>query len=154
MKINFSEIDDNSRVWVFGSKNILDSTDKIKISSSVDDFLFSWNAHGNDLISSYTIELSRFLIIALDESKFPASGCSIDALFRLVQGFERELNTDFFNRMNIFIYNDKSIQCVNVLEIKKYVQKELLFYDLTIDKKYQLETYLKPISQGWCNKYL
>ena len=154
MKINFSEIDNNSRVWVFGSKNILDPQDIVKISSTLDNFLLSWNAHGNDLISSYSIELNRFLIVALDESKFAASGCSIDALFRLVQGFEKELNTDFLNRMNIFIYTDKTIQCVNVLEIKKYFQKESLFYDLTIDKKYQLDTYLKPISQGWCNKYL
>jgi len=87
---------------------------------------------------------------ALDENKNGASGCSIDTLQNTIQKIEKELSISLMNRLNVFCKIEDEILCVPSFKLSTVADKDTLFYDLTILKKRDLNTYLKPISEGWC----
>ena len=80
-----------SRVWVFGTDRKLDEAEVSVLLGAVDDFLPQWAAHGTPLRSRRAWLRGRFLVVAADVKAALPSGCSIDALVRVVQGVEERI---------------------------------------------------------------
>ena len=89
--IPFSALPDASRVWIFGSDPALSRDAADRLLADVDGFLTQWKAHGAPLTCARDWSHDRFLTIGVDTTQESASGCSIDGLFRTLQGLEREL---------------------------------------------------------------
>ena len=68
------------------------------------------------------------------------------------QQIENKLSISLLNRLNIFCLLDDDIVCIPSFNLKNNVNKDTLFYDLTIKSKSQIHSFLKPISEGWCAK--
>ena len=93
----------------------------------------------------FNIVENRFVIIAVDETKVSASGCSIDSLYRLIQDIELQLSISLLNRLNVYcVINDK-IVCLPISNLKDKVDSSTLFYDLTINNKFQLSNFLNQL---------
>ena len=54
------------------------------------------------------------------------------------------------NLLNVFCRIDDKVQCIPSFKLESIAEYDTLFYDLTIQNKSELHTYLKPISEGWC----
>ena len=93
----------------------------------------------------------HFVVVAVDESNTLASGCSIDALQRIIQDLEKDLSMSLMNRLNVYCQIDNSIKCIASSQLKNNVSENTLFYDFTISNKSDLTHFLKPIKDGWCN---
>jgi len=89
--VNFAELPDSARVWVYGADNELGKEGAAKLLAATDDFLKGWKAHGVPLTSAREWTDDRFLTIAVDQEREGASGCSIDGLFRTLKALEPEL---------------------------------------------------------------
>jgi hypothetical protein len=98
---------DSSRVWVYQADRFLTVEEEGNIASKLVDFLNGWASHGASLDSAFEIKYSRFVVVAVDEAKALASGCGIDKLVHFFQEIGRELNIDFFNRMQV-VYRQES----------------------------------------------
>ena len=107
-----------------------------------------------ELTAGVTIFENYFIVVALDESMNKASGCSIDTLQQTIQELEKELSISLMNRLNVYCKIDGEIQPVPSLKLSAIANLDTLFYDLTVQKKEDLNTYLKPISKGWCARFL
>ena len=88
---DFGSLPDSSRVWVYGADRPLDPAAEDKLLAATDSFLADWKAHGVPLTSGRDWSDSRFLTVAVDQTKEGASGCSIDVLFRTLKALESEL---------------------------------------------------------------
>ena len=154
MLSDFHSLPESSRVWIYASEVILTNKHQDFIIDYISDHLRNWNAHNRDLIAGVTILENHFIVVALDESKNKASGCSIDSLQLKIQKLEIELSISLMNKLNVYYKKDGVIECINYLNLKGNVDSHTLFYDLTIQKKEDLNTYLKFIKDGWCNRYL
>ena len=154
MLSDFHSLPESSRVWIYASEVILTNKLQDFIIDYISDHLRNWNAHNSDLIAGVTILENHFIVVALDESKNKASGCSIDSLQLKIQKLEIELSISLMNKLNVYYKKDGVIECINYLNLKGNVDSHTLFYDLTIQKKEDLNTYLKFIKDGWCNRYL
>ena len=156
MLVDFNTISDESRIWIYASEKKLTNNQKKYILNFMSLNLQKWKAHNTSLTSGVTILEDHFIIIALDESKNLATGCSIDTLQKNIQEIERELSISLMNRLNIFckIDLDGKIVCLSTNKLKDKVGDNTLFYDLTIQKKYDLLTWCKPIKEGWCKRFL
>ena len=84
------------------------------------------------------------------KAKNGASGCSIDTLQKLIQNLEKELSISLLNRLNIFCKIEDEILCIPSFKLDGIAKANTLFYDLTIQNKSDLHSFLKPISEGWC----
>jgi hypothetical protein len=90
-RINFDELPDSARVWVYGADRDLDSASEGKLLSAVDEFLGRWAAHGTPLHTARRGDDGRVLTIGVDTTREGASGCSIDGLFRALKSLEPTL---------------------------------------------------------------
>jgi hypothetical protein len=150
MLVDFNTINDNSRIWIYSAEQKLTKKQEDYILNSVSDHLQNWEAHKVPLTAGVAILENHFIAVALDESINLASGCSIDTLQNKIQEIEKELSISLMNRLNVFCNIDDEIQCIPSSELDSIATFETLFYDLTIERKLALQSYLKPISEGWC----
>ena len=154
MLVDFNTTDDQSRIWIYAAEQKLTNDQENHILKSISDHLQNWEAHKVPLAAGVTILENHFIIIALDETKNGASGCSIDTLQNKIQEIEKELSISLLNRLNVFCKIREEIKCIPTFRLKNEIDEDTLFYDLTIQKKSEIESWLKPIKDGWCYSYL
>ena len=104
--VAFSALPDASRVWIFGSDPALSRDAADRLLADVDDFLHQWKAHGAPLTCAREWSHDRFLTIGVDTTQESASGCSIDGLFRTLQGLERALGARLLAGGRVFYRGD------------------------------------------------
>ena len=156
MFIDFKNISDNSRLWIYGSAKVLTSDIQFSISKKITSFLNSWAHHGKSLTCSFTILYDRFIVIALDEDINQTGGCSMDGLQKLILKIDDDFSLDLYNRLNVFINTENKITCINsnMLNANNDITEDSLFFDLNISKKKELSNWLIPIKIGWCKRFL
>ena len=89
--VPFETLPDSARVWVFGSDRPLSDEATEQLMKAVEGYLDQWKAHGEPLTAAYEWRFGRLLVIGVDQRSAGASGCSIDGLFRVLQGLEPQL---------------------------------------------------------------
>ena len=154
MLVDFNTTSDQSRIWIYAAEQKLTNEQENHILKDISDHLQNWEAHKVPLAAGVTILEHHFIVVALDETKNGASGCSIDTLQNKIQEIEKELSISLMNRLNIFCRIDDKIHCISTSKLAKNTNKNTLFYDLTIQKKSELSKWVKPIKEGWCNRFL
>jgi hypothetical protein len=92
-RIDFSALPDDARVWVFAAADPVRGEGAGALLARVDRFLDGWAAHGVPLRCARDWRDDRFLAVGVDQSLEGASGCSIDGMFRTLQGLESTLGT-------------------------------------------------------------
>ena len=150
MLVDFNTTSEQSRIWIYAAEQKLTNNQEEYILKSISDHLQGWEAHKVPLTAGVTILENHFVVVALDESKNGASGCSIDTLQNKIQDLEKELSVSLLNRLNIFCSIDDAIKCIPSAKLAENANQHTLFYDLTIQKKDELSNWLKPIKEGWC----
>ena len=112
---NFSSLPDTARLWVFACDPAPSSEASQKLLSTADQFLASWQAHGNPLTSARDWREGRFLAIAVDQTQAGASGCSIDGLFRALKSLESTIGSRLVSGGSVFYResNGGDVQCAS-----------------------------------------
>jgi len=113
--MSLERLPDNSRVWFFGSDRLLNDEEKSSLSIELQEFVSSWKAHGAELAASFEILHDCILIVAVDESVTPPTGCSIDKVFKLLE----KQASNWFNRLLIWraFCNTSKIYTVDELQL-------------------------------------
>jgi len=90
-RVPFEQLPDHGRLWVFPATRDLSDTEAATFLGAVDDFLSSWSAHGQPLLSGRELRDGRFLLVGVDVDAEAPSGCSIDALVNRLRALSSEL---------------------------------------------------------------
>ena len=90
-RVAFDALPLDGRLWVFGAERALDADEEALVLAEVDQFLEGWKAHGVPLRGARTMREGRFLMVGVDASGVPPSGCSIDAMVRSLRELEARL---------------------------------------------------------------
>ncbi|MBT3571779.1 MAG: ABC transporter ATPase [Flavobacteriales bacterium] len=154
MLADFHTLPDSSRIWLYASEKALTTDQQNHILTYIAEHLKGWNAHKVPLTAGVTILENHFIVIALDENKNGASGCSIDTLQKTIQELEKDLSIALMNRLNVFCKIGEIIKVIPSFKLGVIANEDTLFYDLTIQRKEELSNYLKPIKEGWAKSYL
>ncbi len=83
-------------------------------------FVSEWASHGNQLFGAADVLHNRFVVIALDESKAGASGCSIDSSVRCVKHLGETFSIHFFDRLNVWIEQSGAWKRVHFGSLRDY----------------------------------
>lgn len=100
--VAFSSLPDDARVWVFGSADELSPVSETTLLAAVDDYLGDWRAHGSPLTVGRELRDARFLAVGVDQRDENASGCSLDALFRVLQRLEPLIGSSFLGNARVY----------------------------------------------------
>ncbi|MEP7347827.1 MAG: hypothetical protein ABI877_21330 [Gemmatimonadaceae bacterium] len=155
-QVSFSQLPDDARVWIFGASDPITGERANTLLASVDDYLEGWKAHGEPLSCARDWRQDRFLVIGVDENAAGASGCSIDALFRILQQLQASLGSTIVGGGRVY-YRDSDgvIQCTSRSEFPRLraagvVDESTTVFDTSVvtGAAYR-EAFERPLGESW-----
>ncbi len=159
MWIDFNQLPDHARLWVYQANRLLTNTEVLTIEQAMKPNLNSWAAHGQPLLASAAVIDNRFLLIAVDENQSLPSGCSIDASVRFVQGIGQQLNADFMDRAVAYRTADGRVQTLPLPAIKPAVADgqltpDTLVFNTLVATKAELQAnWQVRAGETWLKRY-
>lgn len=132
MYVDFKDLPDSARIWVYQSDRELNSSQTEEMSQVLKDFVEEWTRHGKDLKGSFAILHNHFIVIGVDESFNQVSGCSIDASTHVFKRFEQQFGIDLFNKLNTAFRSGDHINVVSMSDFQRFVREERIREDTTV----------------------
>lgn len=118
--MSIQELPDHSKVWLYQADRPFSATEKEWVKEVLPKFISEWAAHGTKLAAAGEIVGDYHIVLAVDETAYGASGCSIDTSVRFIKGLGDELGINFFNRLNMLLEIEGSQQLVPFLQLSNY----------------------------------
>jgi len=159
MITSFLEMSKDSRIWIYQSNRKFIVSELEELNSKTVAFLNSWASHGSEMLCSYQIKYDRFIIIALDESKTSASGCSIDSCVHFIQGLEKTFEVLLLDKMNVAFKQGEYITYKSIQDFKKLVsnksvsKKTIVYNNLVVDIDDFNSNWEVPASDSWHSRF-
>ncbi|MFQ3352262.1 MAG: hypothetical protein ACI914_001524 [Candidatus Marivariicella framensis] len=159
MIMSFSEMSKDSRIWIYQSNRKFIASELEELNSKIVAFLNSWASHGSEMLCSYQIKYDRFIIIALDETKTSASGCSIDSCVHFIQGLEKTFEVLLLDKMNVAFKQGEYITYKSIQDFKKLVsnksvsKKTIVYNNLVVDIDDFNLNWEVPASDSWHSRF-
>lgn len=143
----FQDFSLSSRVWVYASNRALNSTESTFVQDEINEFVKQWATHGKELIAKGAVLFDRFIILAVDEQKVGASGCSIDSSVHFVKALGKELEVNFFDRLNLYIIKDQEIKQIHISEMANFAEWNL-FDPMIANLEQLVNSWIVPINES------
>ena len=160
MIVDFKNMPDDSRIWIYQSDRDLIELEKSIIDNKMSLFLDSWQAHGKDLECSYSIIHKRFIIIAVNENINPIGGCSIDYSIQLINDISDSIQVNLLNRLIVNFKIDNKISSASLNDLKSKIKdgtlsSETIIFNTNINTKGELlNDFEINIGSSWLSKFL
>ena len=160
MWVNFDELPLQSRVWVFQSNRIMSPSEQSSIDAALKQFVQKWSTHGVQMLASHVLYHNCFVVIAADEQKQAASGCSIDSFTALFKAFGTKYNLSFFDRFSIAYKSGDELVISDLDDFKHLIvdgriTPDTLVFNNLIEQRQDLSTKWElPLKESWQKRYL
>lgn len=162
MKIEESSIVETNdyRVIIYPASRPFTAKESKEITETLYDFLPTWAAHGKPLEASFKIEKNQFIIICVDEEKEIASGCSIDALGKVMRDLDSQFNLGVFDRMKASFVENGEVKTMKLQDFKNALKNGELSQDIEVfdfsKSTYVnfLSDFLLPLKRSWAGIYV
>ena len=160
MRVDFKNMPDDSRIWIYQSDRDLIESEMSMIDDKTSSFLDSWQAHGKDLECSYSIIHKRFIIIAVNENLNPIGGCSIDYSLQLINDISDSIQVNLLNRLIVNFRIDNKISSASLNDLKSKIKdgtlsSETIIFNTNINTKGELlNDFEINIGSSWLSKFL
>lgn len=152
------DFNDDSRVWIYQCSRLFFISEALQMEDMLNDFVKSWNSHGDPVKGYANLLFGQFIILMADETAAGVSGCSTDSSVRLIKSIEQKFNVQMFERQNLaFVVKDKiQLLPLNQLEYaveNNFINADTLYFNNTVlTKKELLERWLIPVKESWLAK--
>lgn len=147
----------DARLWVFGSGRALTLDEAELLTETLNRFIERWTAHSADLTAAFELVEDRFILVAVDETRVAASGCSIDTLIRQLGELEGALGIELLNGRLVW-YRDASGAIVSCdregfrrLGMEGQIDGGTGVFDLTLDRleDWRSGAFERPAAETW-----
>jgi hypothetical protein len=160
MWVNFDELPSTSRVWIFQSNHLLNPETQLSIDTELKAFIEKWSTHGSQMHASHLLLHDCFVVIAADEQKQMASGCSIDSFTGLFKAFGTKYAVSFFDRFSIAYKQGEQVLICPTNEFKSKIKlgeihgKTIVYNNLITSKSDLSDAWELPLERSWQKRYL
>jgi hypothetical protein len=132
-RVPFTQLPDHARTWVFGASDPILGERASTLLAHVDEYLDEWKAHDEPLTCARDWRDDRFLVIGVDESAAGASGCSVDALFRILQQLQESLGATIVGGGRVYYRDhDGATRCTTRPEFARLRTNGVISDDTTV----------------------
>ena len=121
MYVAFQELPADARVWVYQSDRKFSADEVGALKQLAKQFLDSWEAHGKPLRGSFELFHDQFLVVSVDETFNPVTGCSIDSSVALIHELEKAMNVSFFDRTQVAFLIDGEVYLGPMNQLKSLI---------------------------------
>jgi hypothetical protein len=141
---------------VFPAERSLTADEEAALLDKADQFLESWAAHGVPLRCGRDWRRGRFLLVAVDESSEPPSGCSIDAMTNLLKEVGQDLGIALADHGPVYFLDGDEVKRVSRAEFQELaddgaVTLDTVVFDNTLTRLAEMEEsgWEKPAGASW-----
>lgn len=159
MNNTLDSLSDHARVWIYQSNRAFTAAETTEIAMLTDRFASQWSAHGHRLAAGGTVAYQQFIILAVDEQAYGASGCSIDSSVAFIRQLEQQYGLQLLDRTQVaFLINEK-VTLLPLNAIKEAVtggtvsSSTLVFNNLVENIGQWKNEWLVPAGQTWLKRY-
>jgi hypothetical protein len=159
MYIPVEKLRKESRVWIYVGSRALAERELKLTEQMLHAFCEQWNAHGQPLQTSFSIERNQIIVMMLDEDFQNPSGCSIDSSVGILRKIEAETGVDFLDRSNVPFLINNTIELVPLAELKARFSSGQLnpastaIHTLAATQGEWMEHGAIPVEKSWMAKY-
>lgn len=160
MKVSFSELPENSKIWIYTSNRELSDGEVNRIEGFSNEFLNNWTSHGIKIEGSILLPYNHFIIICASQQNTNLSGCSIDDSIRFIKNIEENFNVSLLNREIIAFKDGDNIKKIDLKNLKEEVttgnlsSNTIVFNNLIKTKKDYVNNWETLASKTWINRFL
>lgn len=159
MYIPFDQLADHSRIWLYQADRNLSESEVTQVKNVLSNFCEQWVAHQQPMHTSFDILHNRFIVLAADEEKCMASGCSIDSSVAVIRKLGNLLAVDFFKRTDIAFMKNDIVDSLPLPIFKKQLANGTLSSSLEVfntlaERKSQLTDLLIPVEKSWLSRFI
>jgi len=155
-RIDINQLDDHSRIWLFGISPALNETQSRDVLQQVDAFLDEWAAPGAPVTSARELIEGSFIAIAVDE-RSETSGCSIDRMFGLLRQFEHDLGVQILDSNRVFVrHADGRVEALTRADFRDRGDRHTTIYDTMTERLGDIRTghWIRNAEDAWPGKLL
>jgi hypothetical protein len=148
-----------ARVWVYQADQKFTETAEKLIRERLVRFCEGWNTHGNLMPASFEIIENQLLVLAVDESRLGASGCSIDSSVKALRELESLLQINLTDQGKISLKKPTGeLRVIPALGVKSRVNSgeidaETAVINPLIQTKADLKNLWQPVRNSWLSRY-
>lgn len=156
--INIEQLPDSTRLWIYGAERGLNASQVTELQAGMNRFMLEWTAHKRELATGWQLKYDRFIMVAVDESRMAASGCSIDSMVRNLRHLEGLIGAEIVGTSAKVFYRDgdSAIHCVERLQFRELLATGVLNPDsIVFDNTIQTLSDLRqgnwevPMKSSW-----
>jgi len=160
--VGLSGLPDSARLWCFGVSRPLLEEERDELLREIDPFIRSWTAHGAPLAAGWEWREGRFLLVGVDDRVTPPSGCSIDALMRVLRGFEHRVGVGMLGAGELWIRGAEgepegvTREEFRARAARGEIHRGTVVFDLTLTRLSELRAggWELPVGEGWHARFL
>ncbi len=150
----FKDMAPSSRLWIYQANKELSAELQTLVSTEMQNFVDTWQAHRQQLLASFELVHNYFLMFAVDEAQAAASGCSIDSSVHFIQQMEDKLGVSFLNRNLLSYRHGNEIAVITRLEFRQAVEnsaitENTIVFNNLIQTVAELDRWEVPMKDSW-----
>lgn len=158
-----AELPGDSRAWIYGARPAPGPDRARRLREATREFLDGWAAHRQALRAGMGWLHGRFLVVAVDESRAPASGCSVDALVDHLREMEETTGLTLLDASPVWFRDpdDDGIRTATRPEFRRLaeageVDGDTTVFDLTAERLEEVRSgrWERAASSSWHADFL
>ena len=151
---------DNAKVWIYQSSKHFDEDEMAYLNVQLDDFITSWESHGNILKATYKIVYDLFVVIFVDEEGDRMCGTAQDNSLKLMKQLGGDLEVDFLDRMIQSYKKGDKVEVVKMhdfptlIESNQLDENTIVYNNMVTTKADFDNNWEVPLKDSWHKQFL
>jgi hypothetical protein len=160
MFIDYKEISEDAKVWVYPSSRKFYPKEIEEIEQKIKEFVENWKKEDEDFKASFQFLYNRFIVLFADVEKSPLKNTEIDASVAFILQLQETYKVELLDRMNVCFKQGEFVQYKELKDFKKLLKNKAvtaktIIFDNLITSKTEFENYWEvTIEESWYNRYL
>lgn len=160
MFIDYKEISDDAKVWIYPSSRKFYPTEIDEIESKVKAFVENWKADDENFKVSYQFLYNRFIVLIADDEKSPLKNTDIDISVSFILELQETYKVELLDKMNVCFKQGEFVQYKELKDFKKLVKNravtaKTIIFDNLITNNHDFKNFWEiPIEESWYNRFL
>lgn len=158
---NLLAFPDESRVWIYQADKPFAEADIPRINEEIDEFCTQWTSHSRELRAIGGVMHDLFVVLVVDETMAPTSGCSIDKSVAFVKSLEQKYGHKLLERNNIaWLDEAEQIHTTPLADLKQMVENggmkmdTKVFDNLVSNRKDYISRWTVPLGESWMKRFV
>jgi len=160
MFVDYSEISDDAKVWIYPSSRKFYNTEIEELESCIKSFIENWQKDDENFKASYQFLQNRFIVFIVEYSETAISNSIIDTSVSFILKLQETYKVQLLDKMNVCFKQGEFVQYKELKDFKKLLKNKALtgksiIFDNLVNNNYDFKNFWKmPIEDSWYNRFL